>query len=82
MEFKKLEIEDRQSWYRKLIGSAWLRRTLIFVILGAAGGFVFYYFTEGRASEIMSAGGILEHVLIGAFVGFFLTNSPCARGRC
>ncbi len=82
MEFKRLEIEEKQGLLRRLVSSGWLRRTAIFTIAGAAGGFLFYLITIGMDFNLMDSHGIIEHVLIGSFAGFFLTNSPCARGRC
>jgi hypothetical protein len=30
----------------------------------------------------MPANDFINSLLIGGFFGFFITNSPCARGRC
>ena len=45
-------------------------------------GFLFFYFTEGRLMESIPGKEIVKSLLIGGFFGFFITNSPCARGRC
>jgi hypothetical protein len=82
MEFKELEIKEEGSWLRRLFKSAQFRRTIIFAVIGAAGGFLYFYFTEGRIAESISAGEVLKSLLIGGAFGIFVTNSPCARGRC
>ncbi|MFP4488115.1 MAG: hypothetical protein ACLFN1_02320 [Bacteroidales bacterium] len=82
MEFKKLEIEQEGSWFRRFITSPQTKKTLAAILIGAVAGFLFFYFTEGHNAEIITAGEVLKSLGIGAFLGFFITNSPCARGRC
>jgi len=82
MEFKKLEIKQEGSWLKRLISSAHFKKSILFIIIGATGGFVFTYFSEGRELAQISSKDIFANMFTGAFVGFFLTNSPCARGRC
>ncbi len=82
MEFKKLEIEQENKGIKTVLQSAHFRRSLIFIILGALGGFGWYYFTEARHMEVFMFSQAIGSILIGAFLGFFITNSPCARNRC
>ena len=82
MEFKKLEIEQENKGIKPILQSAHFRRSLIFIILGALGGFGWYYFTEARHMEVFMFSQSLGSIFIGAFLGFFITNSPCARNRC
>jgi len=82
MEFKKLQIEPESNRFKKLYSSRQGRRTLIAIFVGALAGFLFFYFTEGRHQEILSGSDIFMSTGIGAFFGYFITNSPCARGRC
>lgn len=82
MEFKKLEIEQKGSWFSRLITSSRTRKTLLAIALGALAGFLYFYITEGRSAEIITASEVLKSLGIGGFLGFFITNSPCARGRC
>ena len=82
MEFKRFEIKEEGSLVRRFLRSSQVRRTIIFAIIGAIGGFLFFYFTEGSSMDVIPAGDILKSVLIGGLFGIFITNSPCARGRC
>ena len=82
MEFKKLEIKEEGSLARRLFRSAHVRRTVIFALIGGIGGFLYYYFTEGQNMEVISAASTFKSILIGVVFGIFITNSPCARGRC
>lgn len=82
IKFKELELEKEGTWLKRSIRSKQVRRTVIAVVIGAVAGFLYYYFTEGRNMELIPVGDILKSIGIGGFFGFFITNSPCARGRC
>jgi len=82
MEFKKLEIKQEGNWFKRLITSAHFKKSILFIIIGATAGFVFTYFSEGRELLEIPKKDFYTNIFTGAFVGFFLTNSPCARGRC
>lgn len=82
MEFKKLELEPESGKIGRLIRSPQFKRTIIYTVIGAVVGFGYYYLTEGKHMDVMTTGDVLKSMLIGGFFGFFITNSPCARGRC
>jgi H+/Cl- antiporter ClcA len=82
MEFKKLEIKEDGNWLQRQIRKPHTKKTLLYILLGAAAGFLFYYFSEGMHMDVMPRGEIIQSIFVGAFFGFFITNSPCARGRC
>jgi RsiW-degrading membrane proteinase PrsW (M82 family) len=82
MEFKKLEIEPEGSWIKRTVSKPHFKKSLIYIFAGAVLGFLFFYITEGMQMDEMPVNDVLQSILIGAFFGFFLTNSPCARGRC
>lgn len=82
MEFKKLEIEQERGFLKRLFKSKQARRSLIAIIIGAGAGFLYFYFTEGKHMDVLLAGDIVKSLLLGGFFGFFITNSPCSRGRC
>lgn len=82
IKFKQLDIKPEGSWLKRTLSSKQFRKSLIFIILGAIAGFVYFYFTEGQHMDVMPLESILRSVFFGAFMGFFITNSPCAKGRC
>lgn len=82
MQFEELDLKPQGSRMKRTLQSAHFRKTLIAMIVGALAGFLFFYFTEGRLMLTMPGPEILKSLGIGAFFGLFLTNSPCARGRC
>ena len=82
MQFKQLEIKPEGNWVKRTINASRFRTTVIAILVGAGIGFAFFYLTEGRLMESIPANDIIKSLLIGGFFGFFITNSPCARGRC
>lgn len=82
MEFKKLEITPESNWVKRIIQSQHVRKSVIYIIIGAIGGVLFFYFTEGKNLNVITLGDIIKSMLVGGFFGFFITNSPCARGKC
>lgn len=82
MEFKKLELEPESNWFKRTIQSKQTKRTILFTILGAFAGFLYFYFTEGKNMDVIQTSDILSSMLVGGFFGLFITNSPCARNKC
>lgn len=82
MQFKQLEIKPEGNWIKRTIKTSRFRTTAIAILAGAVIGFGLFYFTEGRLMESIPANDVIKSLLIGGFFGFFITNSPCARGRC
>jgi H+/Cl- antiporter ClcA len=82
MEFKKLEIQEEGNWFQRKIRNPHFKKTILYMLIGAVAGFAFYYFFEGMHMDSMPQNEIVQSILAGAFLGFFITNSPCARGRC
>lgn len=82
MEFKKLEIKQEGNWLTRFIKSQHFKRTIIAILVGGIAGFIFTFLSEGRDFSQIASNDIITNVFTGAFFGFFLTNSPCARGKC
>ncbi|TVQ86836.1 MAG: hypothetical protein EA393_11335 [Bacteroidetes bacterium] len=82
IKFKKLEIAPESKGIGKFIKSQHLRKSLIYILIGALAGFGFFYFTEAQQMHAWALSDSLSSIFIGAFLGFFITNSPCARNRC
>lgn len=82
IEVKKLEIESEEKGFKGWIKSKQVKKTIIAMLIGAVAGFAYFYFTEGQEMEVVPASDIIQNVVFGAFLGFFVTNSPCSRGKC
>ena len=82
IKFKELEIKQEGTWIAKTLKSRHFRKTIIFIAGGALAGLLVFYLTEGKHIVDMSFGDIFQGMLVGGFIGFFITNSPCARNKC
>ena len=81
-EFKQLEIEVKNKGIKGLLKSQQFKKTMLYIVIGAAVGFGLFYFTEGRHMESFALKDAARSMLFGGFLGFFITNSPCARNKC
>ena len=81
-KFKELEIQPQGSWLKRTFLSPHAKKTALYMAIGAVAGFLFFYITEGRQLSVITTKDVLNSMFFGTFMGFFLTNSPCARGKC
>jgi uncharacterized membrane protein HdeD (DUF308 family) len=58
-----------KSWY------FW--KPLLSVIIGGLGGFLFFYFVGCKSGSCAITSNPLSSILMGSFLGFFITSSPC-----
>jgi hypothetical protein len=82
MKFKELEINPEKNKFSRIFKSTHLRKTLTASVIGIILASGVFYLTEGRQMIELVLADFLEPALLGAFFGFFITNSPCARNRC
>lgn len=60
-----------KSWY------FW--KPFLGVIIGGLGGFLFFYFVGCKSGSCAITSNPLSSILMGGFLGFFITSSPCLR---
>lgn len=82
IEVKELEIQQEGSWFKRKLSNPHNKKSLVYMLIGGAGGFLYFYLTQGQHMDVLTTNDIFKSIGIGAFFGFFITNSPCARGRC
>ncbi|MGF1587133.1 MAG: hypothetical protein ACFCUM_17565 [Bacteroidales bacterium] len=82
MKFKKLELQSESKGLFSFVHSQHFRKTVISILIGAIAGFGFFYLSEGMNMDGMIFQDYARSILIGGFLGFFITNSPCARNQC
>ena len=82
MEFKKLEIKSEENWLRRTIWTAHGKKTMLYIFLGAMAGFIIFLLTEDKQLANLNWSEVWPNIAMGAFFGFFITNSPCARNKC
>lgn len=82
MEFKQLDIKPEGSWIKRTIFTPHGKKTMLYIVIGAVAGLLFLLFTGEKSVSELTPGELAQHLLIGGFFGFFITNSPCARNKC
>lgn len=79
-DFKEVEVKRKPIL--GMLNLARLKRTFLFMVIGAALSFAWFYYSEGQHLEQILGADIFKSLAIGAFFGLFISNSPCARGQC
>ncbi len=82
MEFKKLEIKHEVPWIKRILKSSHFKKSMLFILIGAVAGLIFTLIVERNNLETLNNRDLFTNLFTGAFIGFFLTNSPCARNKC
>lgn len=80
--FKELDLKQEGSWLQRTIRSNHFQKTIIYCVIGAVIGYALFYFGQNAAVKSLWNKEATQNVLVGLGIGLFLTNSPCARGRC
>jgi len=82
LQFKQLDIKPEGNWVQRNLLTPHAKKTIVAILIGAVAALVITLATDGKPIAALSSGDIFQSVFIGGFFGFFITNSPCARGRC
>lgn len=80
--FKELELKQEGNWLQRTIRSNHFQKTIIYSLIGAVIGYALFYFGQDAAVKSFWSKEATQNVLLGLGIGLFITNSPCARGRC
>ena len=79
-KFKAPSLEqssDNNSFKSKL-----LSKSTLFVVLGMIASSTYYYFNEWQHITSFGVTDAVEGVFVGALIGYFLANNPCANNKC
>jgi hypothetical protein len=60
-----------KSWY------FW--KPFLGILIGGLGGFLFFYFVGCKSGSCAITSNPVSSILMGSFLGFFITSSPCLR---
>nr|WP_321453230.1 hypothetical protein [uncultured Carboxylicivirga sp.] len=82
MKFKKLDIKSEGTWLTRVVKSKHFQKSVIYTLAGALIGVLVYYFTDAKSMSNIEINEVVNHIVVGGAFGLFITNSPCARGRC
>jgi hypothetical protein len=79
---KNEEIKPWQKSMKEFLASRNFLRPFVAVIIGSTAGFLYYHFVGCASGHCAITGNPYLSTLWGGLLGFFLVNSPCAKGRC
>jgi hypothetical protein len=82
LQFKQLDIKPEGNWIQRNLLTPHAKKTMVAILIGAVAALVVTLVTDEKAIAELSTGDIFQSIFVGGFFGFFITNSPCARGRC
>ncbi|MCK5781143.1 MAG: hypothetical protein KAH10_01000 [Flavobacteriales bacterium] len=77
-EFEKPKLKNNESWLIRTL----FTKTALFIILGIISSSLYYYYTEWQFLNNFSIKDSIEGVSMGALIGYFLANNPCANNKC
>ena len=81
-KFKELEITPEGNWLIRTMSSPHFKKTVLYGLVGAFIGYVLFYLSLGSDVRVLWNDEAMSNVLMGLVFGVFITNSPCARGKC
>jgi hypothetical protein len=64
---------------KELFKSWYFWKPFLGVIIGGLGGFLFFYFVGCKSGSCAITSNPVSSILMGSFLGFFITSSPCLR---
>ncbi|MBN2636398.1 MAG: hypothetical protein JXR61_09010 [Prolixibacteraceae bacterium] len=82
MQFKQLDIKPEGNWFQRIFLTPHAKKTAIYVLIGIIAGPLLMLLTDNKSFAEFSSGEFFQSIFLGGLFGFFITNSPCARGRC
>jgi LytS/YehU family sensor histidine kinase len=78
---KDCETQVKPRTIREFFSSSYFWKPFTGIMIGAAGGFLYYYFIGCTSGSCAITSSPYMSTLMGGLLGFFLVNSPCSK-RC
>jgi len=76
------ETENKPKSIKEFLRSSAFWKPASAVIIGGVLGFLYYYFVGCTSGSCAITSNPFSSILMGGFMGYFVVNSPCVRGRC
>lgn len=73
------KVTPRPKSIREFFTTWYFWKPFIGIVTGVLAGFLYYYFIECRTASCPITTDTYSSMLFGAFLGYFITGSPCAR---
>lgn len=76
------EPKSRSELVKAYVTSSAFIKPFLGVVIGGIAGFLYYRFVGCSSGTCAITSNPYISTLFGAFFGFYLVNSPCARNKC
>lgn len=78
--FQKIEVKP---YNEKPFFSSWrFWKPFLAMFIGAVVGFLYYHFVGCSSGQCAITSNPYSSTIAGSFLGLFIVNSPCSKGRC
>ncbi len=71
------ETKQENGTLKERLLSARYLKTIIFVIVGALAGYLYYYFVGCNSGSCAITSNPVSSILAGSALGYFIINRPC-----
>jgi len=71
--------KDKPKSVKEFFSSSYFWKPFAGVMIGASGGFLYYYFIGCSSGSCAITSSPYMSTLMGGFLGFFLVSSPCGK---
>jgi hypothetical protein len=76
------EVKTKPSTFKENLRTWKFWRPFLSIATGAIAGFSYYHFVGCASGTCAITSSPYMSTIWGGALGYFLVNSPCARGRC
>jgi hypothetical protein len=76
------EVKPKPKSIKEFFTSRYFWKPFIAASIGGLAGFLYYYFVGCNTGNCPITSSPYTSILMGAFFGFFIVNSPCTSGKC
>ena len=67
---------------KNIFKSRQFRKSIFAIFIGAVSGFLYYRFIGCSSGQCPITGSPYGSIILGSLIGFFISNSPCSKGKC
>jgi hypothetical protein len=78
----KCEAKPRPENIKEFFKSWYFWKPFLAIAIGGLAGFLFYHYVGCTSGRCGITSNPYMSIVWGGFLGFFMVNSPCARGKC
>lgn len=76
------EVKPRPRTIKELFRSWSFWKPFLAIVIGGIAGFLYYHFVGCTSGTCAITSNPYMSIMMGGFMGYFVVNSPCSRGKC